>query len=202
MRHRKRGRHLGRTSSHRQAMFRNLASSLFLTEREVDPDIEENAPKVKGRIVTTLQKAREVKPLVDKCIRIACQSLQAEANARQYATDAERNSDEWKRWRTSPQWQSWCQALAPAVAARRRVLQMIGDKQAVRVLFEDIAPRFEVREGGYTRILRLAHPRLGDAGQRAILELVGSHDRVKEVSEKPAFEVSEEEPAAETAVAD
>ncbi len=183
-------------------MFRNLASSLFLTEREVDSDIEENAPKVKGRIVTTLQKAREVKPLVDKCIRIACQSLQAEANARQYATNAERNSDEWKRWRTSPQWQSWCQAVAPAVAARRRVLQMIGDKQAVRVLFEDIAPRFEVREGGYTRILRLAHPRLGDAGQRAILELVGSHDRVKEVSEKPAFEVSEEEPVAETVAAD
>ncbi len=85
--------------------------------------------------------------------------------------------------------------MAPAVAARRRVLQMIGDKQAVRVLFEDIAPRFETREGGYTRILRLAKPRLGDAGARAILELVGSHDRVKQVSEKPAFEMSEENPA-------
>ena len=72
---------------------------------------------------------------------------------------------------------------------------MIGDKQAVRVLFEDVAPRFEVREGGYTRILRLAKPRLGDAGQRAILELVGSHDRVKQVSEKPAFDVAEGEPA-------
>ena len=195
MRHRKRGRHLGRTSSHRQAMLKNLASSLFLTERDIDPDIEENAPKVKGRVVTTLEKAREVRPLVEKCITIACQSLQAEAEARQHATDAERNSEEWKRWRTSPQWQSWCQAMAPAVAARRRVLQMIGDKKAVRVLFEDIAPRFETREGGYTRILRLATPRLGDAGARAILELVGSHDRVKQVSEKPAFEVSEGNPA-------
>ena len=199
MRHRKRGRHLGRTSSHRVAMLRNLASSLFLTEREVDPDIEENAPKVKGRIVTTLQKAREVRPLVEKCLAIACQSLQAEADARQHATSAERNSDEWKRWRTSPQWQSWCQAMAPAVAGRRRILRLIGDKQAVRVLFEDVAPRFEVREGGYTRILRLAKPRLGDAGQRAILELVGSHDRVKQVSEKPAFEVPEEEAAVGTA---
>ena len=176
-------------------MLRNLASSLFLTERDVDPDIEENAPKVKGRIVTTLEKAREVRPLVEKCITIACRSLQAEADARQHATNAERNSEEWKRWRTSPQWQSWCQAMAPALAARRRVLQMIGDKQAVRVLFEDVAPRFEVREGGYTRILRLAKPRLGDAGQRAILEFVGSHDRVKQVSEKPAFDVPEGEPA-------
>lgn len=183
-------------------MLRNMASSLFLTEREVDSDIEENAPKVKGRIVTTLQKASEVRSLVENCIRIACQALQAEANARQYATDAERDSDEWKRWRNSPQWQSWCRALAPALAARRRVLQMIGDKQAVRVLFKEVAPRFEHRQGGYTRILRLAQPRLGDAGQRAILELVGSHDRVKEVSEKPAFEVPEEEPTAETAAAE
>ncbi len=180
-------------------MLKNLASSLFLTEREVDADLEENAPKVKGRIVTTLEKAREVRPLVEKCITIACQSLQAEAEARQHATDAERNSEEWKRWRTGPQWQSWCQAMAPAVTARRRVLQMIGDKQAVRVLFEEVAPRFEAREGGYTRILRLAKPRLGDAGERAILELVGVHDRVKQVSEKPTFEVAEAEPAEATA---
>ena len=47
------------------------------------------------------------------------------------------------------------------------------DKQAVRVLFETIAPRFADRPGGYTRIMRLAKPRLGDNGTRAILELVG-----------------------------
>jgi large subunit ribosomal protein L17 len=191
MRHRKRGRHLGRTSSHRKALLKNLASSLFLTERDVDPDLEENAPKVKGRIVTTLEKAREVRPLVEKCITIACRSMQAQAEARQYATSAERNSDEWKRWRASPQWQSWAQAMGPVVAARRRVLQMIGDKQAVRVLFGGIAPRFEQRDGGYTRILKLANPRLGDAGKRAVLELVGGHERVKPVSEKPQFDVAD-----------
>jgi large subunit ribosomal protein L17 len=81
--------------------------------------------------------------------------------------------------------------MAPAVTARRRVIQLIGDKQAVQVLFEDIAPRFENREGGYTRILRLAKPRLGDAGERAILELVGAHERIKQVSEKPEFDVVE-----------
>lgn len=199
MRHRKRGRHLGRTSSHRKALLKNLASALFLTEREADPDIDLNAPKIKGRIVTTLQKAREVKPLVEKCITIACRSLQAQNEARQYATTASRHSDEWKRWRTSPQWQSWSQAMAPVVAARRRVVQLIGDKQAARILFEDIAPRFEDREGGYTRILRLAKPRLGDNGTRAILELVGTHERVREVSEKPQFEVAE---TAETDKAD
>ena len=46
-------------------------------------------------------------------------------------------------------------------------------KQAVSVLFEEVAPRFADRDGGYTRILRLAKPRLGDAGTRAILEFVG-----------------------------
>jgi large subunit ribosomal protein L17 len=71
---------------------------------------------------------------------------------------------------------------------------MIGDKKAVRVLFEEVAPRFEERDGGYTRILRLAKPRLGDAGTRAILEFVGEHDRVRQVSERPAFEgLSDEE---------
>ena len=64
----------------------------------------------------------------------------------------------------------------------------------MRVLFAEIAPRFKDREGGYTRILRLAKPRLGDAGVRAILELVGTHDRKIERAEKPAFDA---EPTAE-----
>ena len=64
---------------------------------------------------------------------------------------------------------------------------MLRDKEAVKVLFETIAPRFVDRPGGYTRVLKLSKPRLGDAGQRAILELVGIRDRVTEKSEKPAF---------------
>ena len=53
-------------------------------------------------------------------------------------------------------------------------LRMLGSKQAVKVLFDEIAPRYADRPGGYTRIMRLAKPRLGDAGIRAILEFVGS----------------------------
>jgi large subunit ribosomal protein L17 len=51
-----------------------------------------------------------------------------------------------------------------------------------------VAPRFADRPGGYTRIVRLAKPRLGDAGTRAILEFVGVRDRVVQRSTKPAFE--------------
>ena len=186
MRHKKRGRTLGRSSSHRKAMLKNLASSLFLTER--DSEFDDNAPKVKGRVVTTLQKAKEVRPLVEKCITIARRSLVAAHAAEQHAPSAERGTEAWKQWRNSEAWQQWCEARAPVVAARRRALRLLGDKQAVSILFEEVAPRFEHRDGGYTRVLKLATPRLGDAGDRAILELVGKHDRVKVASSKPAFE--------------
>ena len=49
-------------------MLRNLASSLFLTER--DAEFEPNAPKVKGRVTTTLHKAKEVRPLVENDVKI------------------------------------------------------------------------------------------------------------------------------------
>lgn len=176
---------------------RNLASSLFLTERDPDyydglyqPDgkTEVKPPRHRGRIVTTLHKAKEVRPLVEKCITIAKKSLAHVDAAQQFATSAERNTDEWRQWRESDQWQKWAQAMAPAVQARRRVFAMLRDKEAVELLFEEIAPRYVDRPGGYTRILRLAKPRLGDAGTRAILELVGKHDRVKQVSERPSFD--------------
>lgn len=186
MRHRKRGRRLGRSSSHRKAMLRNLASSLFLTEREPD-DLDETQPKVRGRVVTTLHKAKEVKPLVEKCITIARRSMTAREAAAEFAAPDKRGSDAWKKWRQSDTWQKWNQAVAPDVAARRRVLRLLGDPQAVSILFEEVAPRFADRPGGYTRVMRLATPRLGDAGERAILEFVGVRDRVVQKSEKPAF---------------
>lgn len=212
MRHRKRGRTLGRSPSHRKAMLRNLASSLFLTRQEADDLLDTNQAKVKGRIVTTLQKAKEVRPLVEKCITIARDSLKHEDNAEQFATHAERNTAAWKEWRQSDEWRKWVDARAPVVAARRRVLRMLGNKDAVAVLFDQVAPDFEDRTGGYTRVVRLAKPRLGDAGTRAILEFVGVHDRVIERSEKPAFaddeleekpaKTSADEPAGEASAAE
>ncbi len=207
MRHRRKGRILGRSPSHQRALLRSLATALFLTER--DAELDDNQPKVKGRIITTISKAKEVRPLVEKCITIARRSLPAQESAAALATTAERGTQEWKSWRTSSQWNDWNQAIAPTVAARRRCLKLLGDKTAVRILFDEIAPRFSDRPGGYTRILRLAKPRLGDAGVRAILEFVGVRDRVIERSEKPAFdeesvqdENAEENSDAEVAVAE
>ena len=186
MRHRRRGRKLGRNPKHQRALLRSLASALFLTERDAEND--DNPPKVKGRIVTTLAKAKEVRPLVERCITIARRALPHQGAADELEPDTDRGSQEWKAWRESEQWQQWNQTIAPVVAARRRALKLLGDKQAVRVLFDEVAPRFEDRPGGYTRVLRLATPRLGDAGPRAILEFVGTHDRQKVATPKPSFE--------------
>lgn len=193
MRHRRRGRTLGRSPSHRKALLKNLASALFLTER--DAEFDDNAPAVPGRITTTLHKAKEVRPLVEKCVTIAKKALPALEEAEQYGTDAERGSEEYKAWRESDNWQKWAQARAPYVNAQRRIVQLIGDREAAAVLFSEIAPRFVDRPGGYTRVVRLATPRLGDAGVRAILEFVGKNDRVSQKAEAPAFAGAAEEAA-------
>lgn len=183
-----------------------MASSLFLTERnddayeflyQADGETPINPPKYKGRIETTLHKAKEVRSFVEKCITLGKKVVQFEKDAEQYATDQERNSDGWKQWRNGEQWQKWVNAQAPAVNARRRLVAMLDNKEAVNTLVDMIAPRFLDRPGGYTRVLKLAERRLGDAGARAILELVGQNDRVKSASaEAPAFE-TEEAPASE-----
>ena len=196
MRHRNKGRKLGRSPSHQRALLRNLASALILTERNAE--LDENEPKVKGRIITTLEKAKEVRPLIERCITLARHVLPMQDEADRLEPNAERQSEEWKRWRESEQWSEWCRTIAPVVAARRRALVLLGDKQAVRLLFEELAPRFRDRDGGYTRVLKLAKPRLGDAGRRAIIEFVGVRDREKKrAAVKPSFDAEVKQPAAE-----
>lgn len=57
------------------------------------------------------------------------------------------------------------------LASRRKVLRVVKDKTVVKKLFDEIAPRFSERPGGYTRILKM-YQRRGDGSERAIIELV------------------------------
>jgi len=177
MRHRKHGRKLGRNASHRKALFRNMASQLICSVR-IDED-DDQKPKVPGRIITTLAKAKELRPYVEKLITMAIHASQHAKTAAEFHTGAERNTAEWKKWRESDQWNRWNQAIAPSVALRRRAFAILRDRDAVKVLFSDLAERFADRPGGYTRVVRLAQVRLGDAGRKALIEFTGVHDRAK-----------------------
>jgi len=177
MRHRCAGRKLGRNASHRKAMFRNMTVSLIRTVRSEEGD--EQKPKVAGRITTTLAKAKEVRPLVEKIVTMGRKALKISEGAAAYSTTAERGSDEWKKWRESEQGKNWVKATAPALALRRRAFSELRDAVAVDIVFDELAKRFQDRQGGYTRIVRAAGVRLGDAGQKAIIEFVGERDRVK-----------------------
>ena len=175
-----RGRKLGRNASHRKAMFKNMACSLIRSVR-LDPD-DPTAPRVAGRIVTTTAKAKELRPFVEKLVTVAKKAKAVAADAEPFATtETARTADgkanpAYKTWRESDDWQKWAAARAPYVALRRRAFSKLRDEEAVDILFEELADRFEHRPGGYTRVVRIAARRLGDGGEQAIIEFVGEHD--------------------------
>src|SRR3989337_2382722 len=127
MRHRVAYRKLGRVTEHRIALRRNQATALIRHER----------------IETTVPKAKELRPFVERLITIAKRGLAAG------------------------------EGHIKGVNARRLVLVDIQDRTVVGKLFDDIAPRFATRAGGYTRLLKIGYRR-GDSAEVAQIELVGS----------------------------
>jgi large subunit ribosomal protein L17 len=115
MRHQKKGRKLGTDASHTKAMRRSLTGALLRNDR----------------IKTTLTRATEIRPDVDKVI-------------------------------------TW--AKRGDIHSRRLAIAVLGDKELVAKVFKEVE-RFEGRDGGFTRILKLG-PRKGDAAPMAIIELV------------------------------
>lgn len=112
----KKGPRLASSPAHERLMLANMATSLFQ----------------RGRITTTLPKAKRLRPLVERLITLA------------------KRGD---------------------LHNRRRVMRVIRNKSVVHKLFTEIAEQMEQREGGYTRIVKIA-PRRGDAAPAAIIELV------------------------------
>ncbi len=131
MRHRKKGRKLGRTSSHKKATLRTMVTTFF--------DL--------GQIETTDAKAKELRSLAERLVTVA-----------------KRGSDD--------------------LAARRQVLRVVRSKKVVAKLFDEIAPRYADRPGGYTRIIKV-ETRRGDAAPLSILQFVMEPVTFKERKPRP-----------------
>jgi large subunit ribosomal protein L17 len=155
MRHRVAHRKLGRVTEHRIALLRNQAEALLRHER----------------IETTVPKARELRPFVERLITIAKRSLkEKDGNGETLAPAAAARA-----------------AKLRTVTARRLVEVDVHNKAVVTKLFDTIAPRFEGRPGGYTRLLKIGNRR-GDNAAVAQLELIGSEYNPALDKEEPEAE--------------
>jgi large subunit ribosomal protein L17 len=155
MRHRNAHRKLGRDSSHRTALLRNQAEALLRHEK----------------IETTVPKAKELRPYVERLITIAKRGNKA------------------------------ADPTGASLSARRLVMRDVLNETVVTKLFDELAPRFADRPGGYTRILKLGHRR-GDAAEVAQIELIGSEFDPKkaEADKKAAEEAAGDQPKSQKSV--
>src|SRR6185312_9175797 len=151
MRHQKAHRKLGRTSEHRMSMLRNLAVSLINAREE--------------RIVTTLPKAKELRPFVEKAITLSRKASNLEGD------DSGARALHLRRQAAGFFHAGNMQAVALTGKRGQARLPRTAGVAALRRLFDELGERYKDRPGGYTRILKLGH-RDGDRAELAIIELV------------------------------
>lgn len=153
MRHGVDHRKLGRTHAHRKAMLANMVTSLFDKER----------------IVTTDAKAKEARRAADRLITRAKKGYQA--------------YQEHKSLLDSGKQAEARQMQAVALAHWRQAGRVVRKQSTLKKLFDELAPQYLERQGGYTRILRLEN-RLGDNARTVLLELVKEDEVVEEKPKK------------------
>lgn len=176
MRHRKRGRHLNRNAAHRRSLFRNLSRALITHES----------------IVTTLPKAKEVRPFVEKLITLA-----KKANAVVAAAAGKGEAEEKKAKLQALHYRRLAMAeLGPThgtgiwnkkeelVEDPKNTSQKKSADTVLKKLFRELGPRYADRPGGYTRVLKRHERRLGDAGATAVIELLKAGEKKVQVRAK------------------
>ena len=171
MRHLKAHRKLGRTSEHRHSMLRNLATSLINSREE--------------RIVTTLPKAKELRPFVERAITLS-------RRARSFADEGSDARALHLRRQAAGFFHAGNTTVSEITGKRGQFRpERTAGVAALKRLFNDLGERYKDRPGGYTRILKLGH-RDGDAAELAIIELVDNPREVEaaETAKKRAAKAS------------
>ena len=141
MRHRVPGHQLGRPADQRKAVLRALATELLRHDE----------------IETTLAKAKAVRAHAEKIITKGKHGQVGDYKA---LHEKAKNGDK-----------EAAKEVARVVHLRRQVSSYVYDKEVVRKVFDNIAPRYKDRQGGYTRIIKIG-PRRGDNSEMAIIQLV------------------------------
>ena len=167
-----RNRKLGRTTDIRNAMLKTLTTDLIL----------------KGKIETTEARAKEVKAIADSIIALAVKEkdnyetvdakiikakLDSKGNKVTELTKS-KNGNEYLKVVKEEKTEKRQKDMPSRLNARRKIMTKLNKVEGVDVmakLFNEIAPKYEGRVGGYTRIIK-AGPRRGDAAEVAILQLV------------------------------
>jgi large subunit ribosomal protein L17 len=166
MRHLKAHRKLGRTTEHRMSMLRNLATSLINSEKE--------------HIVTTVAKAKELRPFVEKVITIArkAQSLNGNDSAAQAVHLRRQAARFFHSGNTT--FKVAASRFRGKKGEAKDAIERTAGVAAVQRLFDELGLRYKDRNGGYTRIIKLGR-RSGDNAEMAVIELV---DNPREMAAK------------------
>lgn len=157
MRHLKAHRKLNRTSAHRKSMLRNMATSLINAENEY--------------IITTIQKAKELRPFVEKAITLARKAQKLEGD------DAKAQEVHLRRIASTyfhAGNRDFKREQSRFGSKERGGVERTAGVKAVRRLFDELGERYKDRNGGYTRIIRIGGRRHGDNAEMAVIELVDS----------------------------
>lgn len=182
MRHRRGGYRLGRTTAHRTSTLRNLAIGLFQH----------------GQITTTIPKAKCLQPFVEKIVTDAKEgSLAARRRViaklggdklgfdwlylPKKATDQEKEAVAKLRDRA----EKFFKVPESDKVERNRYGEIRKSPKIVKHIFDNVAPRFKDRAGGYTRIVKLGKARIGDGGELCVIQFVGAEEG-PEIGGKPS----------------
>ena len=159
-------RKLNKPTDQRDAMFRNMATALLWN----------------GKLVTTETRAKEIRPIVEKLISIAVAEYKnietvtrKSVNDKQQEIEVEKKIDKPSKLHARRQIMAYLYNITEVQQHKEKredfEKRTAANHPVVEKLFNELAPKYDGKNGGYTRIMKLG-PRRGDAAEMALIELI------------------------------